>query len=277
MENKSHLDLIAIRQLYKSKLDFDLTDVKNSEHTFYKNYKSLLNLDPISEEFRYILLHNLFGPIQYLEELHKLSEKKYRTWKKRLIKNKQSVGIYGDLFELYITWTLVMKNIDFVLSDSPDFEILHNDSKVYIECTSSQFDFEKTPSKEDILLKITTSVFNKMKLNYATISTGLFVDITNLCYHSKLLNSPITQQDLISSVLNASKKIEDFNNLNTFGAVMFFWINIIKDSNENIRYACNSYDIIENVSANPNLIEFLKNSNIDIPNKKQIENPKFSH
>lgn len=277
MDDTLHVDLKAIRQLYQKELNFDLYNTNNSEHSFYKNYQLLLNLDPDSEEFRYILLHNLFGPVQYLEELKKLSEKKYKIWKNRLIKNTQNVGIYGDLFELYITWTLVMKNINFVPSDSPDFEISYNNSKIHIECTSSQFDYEKAPSKEEILLKIASSVCSKMKLNYATPSTCLFIDITNLCYHAKLLNFPITQQELTLSVLNASQKIDGFESSNTFGAVMFFWINIVKDSNNNIRYASNTYDIIENITADSNLIEFLRNNNVDIPNKEQIESPKFSH
>ena len=277
MNDKQLEDLKAIRQLYQTELNFDLSDVNNSEHTFYKNYQLLLELEPDSEKYSYILLHNLFGPVQYLEELKKLSQKKYKVWKNRLIKNTQNVGIYGDLFELYITWTLVMKKINFVPSDSPDFEITHDNFKIYIECTSSQFDFDKTPSKEEILLKIESSVCSKMKLNYATTSTCLFVDITNLCYHAKLLNQPITQKELTLAVYDASQKVEGFESSNTFGALMFFWINIVKDLDNNIRYASNSFDIIENVNADSSLIKFLKNNNVDIPNKQQIENPKFSH
>ena len=277
MNNELHEDLIAIHAVFLKELGFNLSDSDNSEHIFYKNYQLLLKLDPNSEEFRYILLHNLFGPVQYLEELKKISTKKYKIWKKRLVNNAQNVGVYGDLFELYITWTLVMKNVDFSSIDSPDFEISYNHSKIYIECTSAQFDFGKTPSKEEILLKITNTIYNKMILKYATTSTCLFVDITNLCYHAKMLNAHITLEELTLSVLNASQKIDGFQSSHTFGAVMFFWINIIKDSNNKIHYSCDSFDIIQNVDANTKLIEFLKNNNVDIPNKKQIESPKYNH
>lgn len=277
MEDKLNQDLKAIRQLYQTELGFDICDVSNAEHAFYKNYHLLLELDIKSEEYNYILLYNLFGPIQYLNELRKLSEKKYRVWKNRLIKNTQSVGIFGDLFELHITWSLVMKNIDFISSDSPDFEIPYEKSKIYIECTSSQFDYGKNPSKASILFKIISTVQGKMNLKYATTSTCLFVDITNLCYHAKLLDSLITKQELTQSVFNASQKIEGFDSLQTFGAIMFFWINIVKDSKGNILYATNSFDIIQNVNADPILIKFLQENNIDIPEKQQIETPKFNH
>lgn len=277
MEDKLNQDLKAIRQLYQTELDFDICDDSNAKHTFYKNYHLLSELETKSEEYNYILLHNLFGPIQYLHELRKLSEKKYKVWKNRLVKNTENVGIYGDLFELHITWSLVLKNIDFISSDSPDFEITYEKSKIYIECTSSQFDYGKNPSKESILLKITSSIQGKMNSKYATTSTCLFVDITNLCYHAKLLDLPITQQELTQSVFNASQKIHGFDSKQTFGAIMFFWINIVKDSKGNILYVSNSFDIIQNVNADPKLIEFLKKNNIDIAEKEQIGNPKFNH
>jgi hypothetical protein len=277
MNEKKNEDLKGIRQLYQNELGFDLCNEKNARHSFYKNYQSLIELDPKSEEYSYILFHNLFGPIEYLNELKKLSEKKYKTWKKRIVQNTQNVGIYGDLFELHITWSLVMKKIDFISSDSPDFEINYKKSKLYIECTSSQFNYGKNPSKENILQKIVSTIQTKMKLNYATTSTCLFVDITNLCYHAKQLNSLITKQELTQSVYKASQNIDDFNSSKTFGAIMFFWINTVKDLNGNILYATNSYDIIQNVNADPNLIEFLKQNNIDIPDKQQIDTPKFNH
>jgi hypothetical protein len=277
MNNSSNVDLKAMRELYLSELDFDLLDKKNQDHSFYKNYEFLLKLNPDSEEFRFILLHNLFGPIQYLEELKKLSAKKYKVWKNRLVKNTDNVGIYGDLFELYITWSLVMKKIQFKSIDSPDFEINHDNSKIFIECTSSQFDHGKTPTKEEILSKLENTVFKKMMSKYANTSTCLFIDITNLCYHAKILNSNITQEELKLSVLNASGKIDNFQSSSTYGAFMFFWINISKDSKDRVMYVSNSFDIIENTNCDSHLMDFLKSNNINIPDKKEIAALKFSH
>lgn len=277
MNNSSNADLKAIRELYLSELNFDLLDIKNQKHSFYKNYEFLLKLNQNSEEFRFVLLHNLFGPIQYLEELKKISQKKYKIWKNRLIKNTDNVGIYGDLFELYITWSLVMKKVEFNSIDSPDFEIHYNNSKIFIECTSSQFENGKTPTKEEILSKLENTIFKKLMSKYANTSTTLFIDITNLCYNAKILNSNITQDELKLSVLNASSKIDSFESSSTFGAFMFFWINISKDSNDNIMYVSNSFDIIENKNCNPHLLNFLKNNNVNIPDKKEVTTLKFSH
>lgn len=277
MNNSSNVDLKAIRELYLSELNFDLLDIKNQKHSFYKNYEFLLKLNPNSEEFRFVLLHNLFGPVQYLEELKKISQKKYKIWKKRLIKNIDNVGIYGDLFEMYITWSLVMKKVEFKSIDSPDFEIHYNNSKIFIECTSSQFENGKTPTKEEILSKLENTVFKKLMSKYANTSTTLFIDITNLCYNAKILNSNITQDELKFSVLNASSKINAFDSSSTFGAFMFFWINISKDSNDSIMYVSNSFDIIENKNCDTHLINFLKNNNVNIPDKKEVTTLKFSH
>jgi hypothetical protein len=277
MNNSSNVDLKAIRELYLSELNFDLLDIKNQKHSFYKNYEFLLKLNPNSEEFRFVLLHNLFGPVQYLEELKKISQKKYKIWKNRLIKNIDNVGIYGDLFELYITWSLVMKKVEFKSIDSPDFEIHYNNSKIFIECTSSQFENGKTPTKEEILSKLENTVFKKLMSKYANTSTTLFIDITNLCYNAKILNSNITQDELKLSVLNASSKIDAFESSSTFGAFMFFWINISKDSNDSIMYVSNSFDIIENKNCDTHLLNFLKNNNVNIPDKKEVTTLKFSH
>lgn len=277
MSNSSSVDLKAIRELYLSELNFDLLDIKNQKHSFYKNYEFLLKLNPNSEEFRFVLLHNLFGPIQYLEELKKISQKKYKVWKNRLIKNTDNVGIYGDLFELYITWSLVMKNVEFKSIDSPDFEINYNNSKIFIECTSSQFENGKTPTKVEILSKLENTVFKKLMSKYANTSTALFVDITNLCSNSKLLNSNITQDEIKLSVLNASNKIDGFESSTTYGAFMFFWINISKDSKGRIIYVSNSFDIIENKNCDSKLLNFLKNNNVNIPDKKEVTTLKFSH
>ena len=277
MSNSSSVDLKAIRELYLSELNFDLLNIKNQKHSFYKNYEFLLKLNPNSEEFRFVLLHNLFGPIQYLEELKKISQKKYKVWKNRLIKNTDNVGIYGDLFELYITWSLVMKKVEFKSIDSPDFEINYNNSKIFIECTSSQFENGKTPTKVEILSKLENTVFKKLMSKYANTSTALFVDITNLCYNSKLLNSNITQDEIKLSVLNASNKIDGFESSTTYGAFMFFWINISKDSKGRIIYVSNSFDIIENKNCDSKLLNFLKNNNVNIPDKKEVTTLKFSH
>ena len=234
-------------------------------------------MDTNSQEFKFILLHNLFGPIQYLEELKKISQKKYKIWKNRLVKNTNNVGVYGDLFELYITWTLVMKNIEFETTDSPDFKVLHNNSNIYIECTSSQFDFEKKPSKDDILQKISDTIYSKLNMNYANTSTCLFIDITNLCYHAKMLNSTISNKELMLSIVKASQKIPMFESSQTFGAFMFFCFNITRNSKGEIRYACNSFNIIENTSVEPNLVDFLKTNNGSTLDKQTVKTIKFNH
>ena len=183
--------------------------------------------------------------------------------------------------EIYLSfillWSLVMKKVEFKSIDSPDFEINYNNSKIFIECTSFQFENGKTPTKVEILSKLENTVFKKLMSKYANTSTALFVDITNLCYNSKLLNSNITQDEIKLSVLNASNKIDGFESSTTYGAFMFFWINISKDSKGRIIYVSNSFDIIENKNCDSKLLNFLKNNNVNIPDKKEVTTLKFSH
>ena len=74
-------DLKATTQQCQKELNFDLSDTNNSEHSSYKNYQLLLTLNPDFEEFKYILLYNLFEPITNLEELKKLSKKNIKFGK----------------------------------------------------------------------------------------------------------------------------------------------------------------------------------------------------
>jgi hypothetical protein len=273
-------DIIYIKNYYLNEFQFDLSDSKNIGHSFYDNFQKLLQLKQNTEEYNYILLHNLFGPIEYLEELKKLSKKKYRVWKNRLIKNIRNVAFYGDLFELYITWTFVQKKIKFTTSDKPDNIIIFENSEIFVECTSSQFNFDIKPSKENILSKLVETLHCKMKKKYSKPDCALFIDITNLCFHANSLNLPITEEELSDVLISASQKTIESENLTdfvSFGAILFMFFDIYKTSIGEINYSCNGFNIRENSNANVNLIKFLKSNNLGLHEKKEIKKPKFNH
>ncbi len=273
-------DITFIKTYYLKEFQFDLSDSKNTGHSFYDNFQKIQHLNSNSNEYKYILLHNLFGPIEYLEELKKISKKKYRVWKNRLINNIKNVAIYGDLFELYITWSLAHKKINFSSSDSPDITIFVENTKIFVECTTSQFNFNKNPSKEDIFTKLIETLHSKMIKPYSSPDCALFIDITNLCFHANSLNLPITEEELSNALIKASQKTiesKKLKNLISFGVIIFMYFDIYDTSGGESKYACNGFNIRINSNVNIHLMNFIKKNNLGPHEKKEIKNPKFNH
>jgi hypothetical protein len=277
---KSNRDIEFILKLYKNKLDFDLENSDNKEHAFYDNFQMLLELEPNSIEYKYILNNCLFGPIEYLEEIKKVSLDEFNFWKKRLVRNKKNVGLYGDIFELYINWTFVQKNLKFTKTERPDFSLLHNDVEIFIECTSVYFDFNKNPIEKEIFKKLKSKIREKITEEYMNLSTALFIDITNLYYHSKNINLSLNS-NLISKVLeeldnNLTKKNQK-KAIKPIGLIVFFYFDNSNDSNNENYYSCNILANFKRPSADINLINFLEKNFIKNIEKTTSNNPKFSH
>ncbi len=279
MSNLNQSDLISMHQMYNQTFNFDLLDTKNAGHPFYENFKKLSTLDPNSTEYKYIFYNSLFGPLEYINELKKSSEDDYRKWIVRLVKNNNSVGLYGDIFELYINWTLTQKGTQFKKSERPDFEILHNGGKIFIECTSAQFDFDKNPTAKDIKGKIKRTLRNKIVQNYVNFSTSLFVDITNLIYHSKKINLDIDSYfllEVLKSTYSDLNRNPPSEQIEPIGSIRFFSFNYFKDQFGGTNYACSIIGDFKNPNANINLINFLENNSSEGLEKIQSTNPKFN-
>ncbi|MDQ3047006.1 MAG: hypothetical protein M3R27_05610 [Bacteroidota bacterium] len=274
-------DVEFIYKCYLYELNFDLTDSNNEGRSFYDNYQLLLTLDSNSEQFKYIFLNNLFGPIEYLAAIKKVDIKIYELCKKRLTKNIRNVAFYGDMFELYIAWTLVERKIEFNKPEPPDFEIIFNGSKIFIECASAQFDFNSTPSREKIFKKIKRILREKMQKPYVNLSTALFFDITNLCYHSKMLNAPLTQAEIRNTLSDLTKNLTNsvpsLININNYGVIIFFHFNSSETSTGMINYVCDIFGIRQNINADANLIQFVKSSLLGNLEMNNIVVPKFHH
>lgn len=274
-----------IKDKYLVDYGFDLTDSKNRGKPFYDNYQLLLTLDPNSEQFNFIIYHSLFGPIEYLESVKKVNLKAYKRYLTRLTKNINNVGFYGDMFELWIAWTLFQKKVvfNFCKPPKPDFEITYNNRQLGIECTGLQFDFHSSPKKEKMLSKIKEKVLEKMKNDYANYSTALIVDITNLFYHSMALGDTLTRMEVRRVIDEAIQELEDTSttirngkNINNFGFIILFCFNSAKTNDGQPNWVLNIFDM-KNMNADKTLIQFLKENligNVEITN---IETHKFHH
>lgn len=274
-------DVEFIQQCYSNELNFDLTDSNNKGHTFYENFQLLLTLEPNSEQFKYIFLNNLSGTIEYLKAIKKVDIKEYERYKIRLTKNIKNVGFYGDMFELYIAWTLIEKKTKFNKIEPPDFEVIYNNSKLFIECASAQFDFDKIPSKGEIFSKIKKTLRNKMKKTYANLSTALFIDITNLCYHSMVLNIPLTDKELRRALIEVTQELldstSDLININHYGFIMFFSFKASKTATGEVNYDCNTICNSRNANADPNLLKYIESNLLNHLGIQDVATPKFHH
>lgn len=274
-------DVEFMQKCYLNELNFDLTDSNNKGHTFYENFQLLLTLDSNSEQFKYIFLNNLLGTIEYLNAIKKIDIKEYERFKIRLTKNIKNVGFYGDMFELYIAWTLIEKKTKFNKIEPPDFEVIFDNNKLFIECASAQFDFNKTPSKEEIFSKIKKTLRNKMKKPYANLSTALFIDITNLCYHSQVLNIPLTHIELRRALIDVTQELLDSTSnlisINHYGFIMFFSFKASKTVTGEVNYDCNTFGNNRNINADSNLIKYIESNLLSHLGIQDVETPKFHH
>lgn len=274
MITNTNLDLMGLRAMFLSLLDFDLENASNSDHPFCFTYKALLNLNPDTDEYKYLLLNCLFGIIECMDILKKTNIPEYEKWKVRLIKNKNSVGLYGDIYELYIHWSLGRKNISFLKSERPDFIIDWKESKVFIECGSAQFDFNKIPTEKEVFRKLKSVIRINFTSGYLNSSTALFIDITNLIFHLPGFDANILSRALIA--VDLELKRNPSKTLKEPGAITFMNFELIKNSS-NQNYACSVTGSFLNPNVDPNLKFFLEENFIGVVEKPIVIKPKFNH
>lgn len=267
-------DLFSLKAMFLAILDFDLENPSNFDHHFCLTYKVLLELHPDSDEYKYLLFNCLFGVIEYMNLLKKYNNAEYEKWKIRLAKNKNSVGLYGDIYELFIHWSLDRKGICFLKSERPDFTVDWKESKVFIECGSAQFDFKKKPNEKEVFRKLKSVIRSNFTSGYLNHSTALFVDITNLIFYLPNFNAGILSRALID--VDIELKRNPSKNLNEPGAITFMNFELIKNlSNQN--YACNVAGSFLNPNVDLNLKSFLEDSFVRGIEKPIVINPKFHH
>lgn len=270
MERDIEKDRKNLTLLYRKYVDFDLEDNVNIGHPFFENYQKLLQINSNDAQYGYLFFYSLFNIIQYLLIFQDGEELK--TWQKRLKNNSKNVGLYGDVFELFIQWSFLQKEINFSKSERPDFIIKFNNSLLYLECTSAQFDLEKMPTEAEVYKKIKSVVRGKLTASYLNSSTALFIDITNLVYHLPTLNKGFLRKVLEATDISVKTKAS--NNLSYPGSITFINFEFVENNTHN--FSC---DITGNFFRNPdsNLVKFLESNFISEIEKKSFIKPKFHH
>ncbi len=273
MKTDRNQDLMSLRAMFLTILDFDLENSSNFDHPFCFTYKTLLELNPDTNEYRYLLYNCLYGIVEYMDMLKKTNNSEYEKWKIRIVKNKKSVGLFGDIYELYIHWSLDRKKITFLKNERPDFIIDWNGSNVFIECGSGQFDFDKIPNEKEVFRKLKSVIRSNFTSGYLNYSTALFVDITNLIFHLPVFNANILSRAL--NDVEIELKRNPSKTLNEPGAITFMNFELIGSSNQN--YACSVTGSFLNPNVDSNLKSFLEENFVRGVQKPIVIKPKYHH
>lgn len=274
MEGNTNQDLMDLRAMFLTLLDFDLENQSNFDHPFCLTYKVLLKLSPETNEYKYLLFNCLFGVIEYMHMLKNTNISEYEKWKIRLVKNKKSVGLYGDIYELYIHWSLERKKISFLKSERPDFKVDWKGSNVFIECGSAQFDFDKTPNDKEVFRKLKSVIRSNFTSGYLNHSTALFIDITNLIFHLSNFDAGVLSRALKD--VDIELKRNPSNTLKEPGIITFMNFELIRNSTGQ-DYACNIAGSFLNPNVDSNLKSFLEENFVRGVEKPIVINPKFHH
>ncbi len=274
MEKDRNEDLMSLRAMFLTILDFDIENPLNSDHPFCFTYKALLKLNPDTDEYKYLLYNCLFGIIECMDFLKKTNNAEYEKWKTRIIKNKKSVGLFGDIYELYIHWSLDRKKITFLKSERPDFIIDWNGTNVFIECGSGQFDFDKTPNEKEVFRKLKSVIRSNFTSGYLNYSTALFIDITNLIFHLPDFDVNVLSRALAN--VEIELKRNPSKTLNEPGAITFMNFELIRNSSGQ-NYACSITGSFLNPNVDSNLKSFLEENFVRGVQKPIVIKPKFNH
>jgi hypothetical protein len=113
-----------------------------------------------------------------------------KLFRRAIFRAKDSDDFFGIRFEVNVAATLIRNSVQFTKSESPDFGIVEDTIGLGIECTSARLR-EAKPSR-NLYYKIEAKVNEKERKPYSSSGTALFVDITNLAFHSVATSQGLT-------------------------------------------------------------------------------------
>lgn len=261
----------TLQNLYFELLEFDLKDSKNIGHPFYDDYQKLLTVSNNPNQYNYLLTYNLFHPIEIFEKIKSKSTVEFNYFKNRLLKNNKNIGFYGDKFELFIAFSLLERDIKYTKPEPPDFKIKFDNSEIYIECGTAQFDVDSKRSKVEIFSKLRKNINAKLKKKYSNDDTILFLDITNLIYHSEKLKEPLTDDELKFTI---DKVCQKGKSEQMFGLIVLFHF-FSSQTSQYDRFFHWKPTLYTNNYTNLKLFNFVNSNLIDSKEGKILEFPKF--
>lgn len=125
---------------------------------------------------------------------------------------------FGVRFEVSMAASLIQNKVPFVKTERPDFTLLDRWHGVCIECGSVHLSEPKV-GIADLKYKIGSVIREKSQYDYCNAGSALFIDFTNINYHSTL-------QEILPSVNELKSYVADQLKRSGFGSVAL-WTYII--------------------------------------------------
>jgi hypothetical protein len=153
-----------------------------------------------------------------LNDLRIAEPKIYAALIKRIRKSIGNTDFHGIRNEVAVAAVLIRQGQSIVGMERPDFQLAGGFS---IECGSARILKRVTVAVDDIGRKLRGVVEAKDKKDYASPSTALFVDVTNITFLQVRSDSIISREVYVEAATHAGAR---------FGAVLFTCLLADKDS-----------------------------------------------
>lgn len=176
--------------------------------------------------------------VRHLKRLEQARPELLRYYRRKLREASNHDAFFGLRYEVNIASSLIKKGLTFEKAERPDFRLPGHG--VSLECTSVRI--RTARGKDDLTYKVASVIRSKTKKGYATLSTALFIDITNVAHLSSSFDPEAFRAAAVECLPSTS-----------FGAVvlMTYIMNLDLGRLET------SYLRVDHPSAAPELIGFL--------------------
>jgi len=202
-------------------------------HNVQAHILQLNNSGKLKRRDYHLLRLKMFA--KHLEELKKSDENLFEDFKNKL-KKENYHNYFGTRFEIDMAAFLVRKNVDFEHPDPPDFKIKERD--IAIECGSGHFSGGDRTIRE----KIEQTVDNKSDKPYYNSNNALFIDLTNIFYHSASRESEASGENIKKWIRS---HLETFN-LDIGSVILFTYV---ADASKNNSGLYHNYLRVDNENA----------------------------
>jgi hypothetical protein len=172
--------------------------------------------------------------VKNLQNIEKHDKQLLNRYRYKIRKLASHDNYFGTRLEVNICSSLIRKKVNFeaLLESSiptPDF-VIHLSNDVFIECTSAHL---AKPKNVDLAYKIQPIIDKKASKNYCRPNTALFIDATNIFFHS-LRNNAAPEAELFTKIQKMSKDTQ-------FGSILIFRY-IIDPTNQSFIHVYNRFD-----------------------------------
>lgn len=155
--------------------------------------------------------------VKNLKEIEGHDEKLLKVFR-RALQSCNNDTYFGVRFEVSMAASLVRSNVPFAKTERPDFTLLGTWDGISIECGSAHLSGRRIAAS-DLKYKIGSVVRDKSQYDYCSAGNALFIDFTNINYHSTL-------EEILPSVDELKRYVSDQLEHDDFGSVVL-WTYIV--------------------------------------------------